>query len=751
MAKVALQKYRLTQAQLRSLTMAERLQLDVAGRVVLVPNETGKPYRFGDATPGAPLGFGFYVGPMGAFYELRTQHNGVRRRLALGSVQELTLARAHELAGAQRHHIRQTGEDPRERVHTEAARQRARGKTVEEALKDYIAHLEDRVKRRKAKAGGVDGVKDSLARLQREDVGLADRAIVDLKDEDILAAWNKLRHSCMLLSNRLKPELKDWLTAKGKWWDLSREELVLRGLTGKAVELAYSAGLTATEQTMGNASRAVARVIAAERKAATQAERKAAIAYNPFEVLYELERYRSSRELADHYENAKVRNPLGTDTADTGNQTLPMVLKALVGRRDMQNGHNAVGVDYVLLTLLRGARRNESAKLRWYDSCSPEELDLRLVSWVWIAPSPDEKNPTTGLRGSQVRFHDTKNGQFQLLPVAYFAERILRWRADDSFMKTKVRTKELAKAQREGDAKAAEVHAWHLNNLRRWVSMWQERCLEEGAAVSGRLEALEAPDGDIQRYEDMKGGDDPYLEASLKKKYDKAMRELKQLQERKAVLTLASEKHKDRHSKELRTWLDDFYIGGSEAAKRDKDLRNAPTRISTMRERAVYRRLAFLERNQISLNDIGTPLEHARPAPEPTQSEPTPAPVGDVSWQKTRQVMADQEVFFTRLAERQRRKIERDRRKSVAIKKQLAGIERQTVVLGAGSTVALEDIDWETSRFPDREVSTRVDPEAMRNPAPAPRKRPGMLPTQPRLPTAPEPPRPPRWDQEIGM
>ena len=49
------------------------------------------------------------------------------------------------------------------------------------------------------------------------------------------------------------------------------------------------------------------------------------------------------------------------------------------------------------------------------------------MSWAWLAPKPNTKNPTTGLRGSQVFFHDTKNGQFQLLPVAYFAERILRW------------------------------------------------------------------------------------------------------------------------------------------------------------------------------------------------------------------------------------------------------------------------------------------------------------------------------------
>lgn len=469
MAKVALQKYRLTQAQLRSLTIGERPELDASGRVVLVPNETGKPYRFADATPGAPVGFGFYVGPLGAFYELRMQHEGVRRRIALGSVHELTLARAHELAGAQRHHIRQTGEDPRERIRIEAERQRAQGKTVGDALREYIAHLEDKQARGKAKEGGVAGVRDSLMRLERAEIGLADRAIVSLEDEDLLNAWNALRHSCMQQSNRLKPELKEFIAKQGKWWTLKREDWVRLGLTGKAVELAYAAGLSATEQTMGNAARAVARAIAAERKRAGRRDRKPAMVYNPFDALKEQERYRSSRELATHYENAKVRNPLGTDDAATGQQSLPAVLKALVGRRDMQNGHNAVGVDYVLLTLLWGARRNEGAKLRRYESCSPEELNLQIVSWVWLAPKPNAKNPTTGLRGSQVFFHDTKNGQIQLLPVAYFAERILRWRFDDSIMKERALTKDLALAKREGIKDRVAHIEWQLFNLARWV------------------------------------------------------------------------------------------------------------------------------------------------------------------------------------------------------------------------------------------------------------------------------------------
>ena len=84
-------------------------------------------------------------------------------------------------------------------------------------------------------------------------------------------------------------------------------------------------------------------------------------------------------------------------------------------------------------------------------------------------------------------------------------------------------------------------------------------------------------------------------------------------------------------------------------------------------------------------------------------------------------------------------------------------------LLGPGTTVPLDDIDWMTSRFPERDQNSPAEPGAMagpgarnpkstdRNPPPEPRKRPGMLPTQPKLPTKPEPPKPRGWDREIDM
>jgi hypothetical protein len=95
---------------------------------------------------------------------------------------------------------------------------------------------------------------------------------------------------------------------------------------------------------------------------------------------------------------------------------------------------------------------------------------------------------------------------------------------------------------------------------------------------------------------------------------------------------------------------------------------------------------------------------------------------------------------------------------SLMDKGQFVGNKRKqrTVALGVDTTTPIEDIDFNTSRFPLRDKQIHVDPEVMasptgRHPTPEPRKRAGMLPTQPQRPTAPEPPKPTGWDQEIGM
>lgn len=477
-------KYRLSQAQLRGLDVSKRPALDALGKTVLEPNPSGAPYRFSDGTQGAPGGFTVYVGPSGAFYEFRTRVGKKAVRISLGSVNELTLSKAHELAAAKRSFIRETGEDPRKVLVEAQAAQEARAVTVGHALQGYIDYLKSLQARGKCKLAGVEGAEDSLARLSRPEVDLADVAITRLTDELIKDAWNRLRHSAMTRSNRVPAEVKKKLIQAGAWWGLDRAALVSQlRLTGKNVELAYAAGMAAAEHTMADASRAVDRVINQERKAADAALRRPALLHNPFTVLAEEGLYRSTRELRKHYEAARVRNPLGVDDTATGQRSLPTVLKSLVERRDMQNGRNATAIDYILLTLLWGTRRSESARLCWFESCSPEEL-RGLASWVWLAPTPMAKNPVTGLRGSQVFLHDTKAGEAQLLPVAYFAERVLRWRVDarkeaEQALATELEKGRLAATLVRSRTRDVVVRAkadavverakWRLEQVGRWV------------------------------------------------------------------------------------------------------------------------------------------------------------------------------------------------------------------------------------------------------------------------------------------
>ena len=299
-----------------------------------------------------------------------------------------------------------------------------------DAMVDYIKHLEDMVLEKEAKLSSVRAVELSLERLKRKGVELADKEIATLTDEQVIKGWYDLRHTSMQLSNRLSPQIKDLLKERKEWWKLDLEALVKLGLSSKQAALARSAGLAATEYTMGDARRAVNMALKKAHKLAAQTDRKAALVYNPFEVLSEKKMIRKTEKLRLHYEQAQVRNPLGLDDAQTGQKTLPSVLKALINRRGLQGGNNATGVDYLLLTLLWGARRGESSAVRWFDNCSRAELELNLASWVWLTPEGNDQaiNPISGFRGSQVFFHDTKNGVFQLLPVAYFAERVLRWR-----------------------------------------------------------------------------------------------------------------------------------------------------------------------------------------------------------------------------------------------------------------------------------------------------------------------------------
>lgn len=302
--------------------------------------------------------------------------------------------------------------------------------------------------------------------------------------------------------------------------------------------------------------------------------------------------------------------------------------------------------------------------------------------------------------------------------------------------------------------------------------------------------------------------DDQMLRA-LKKKHDKATQELARLELRMDILIPKTNDAKTRARKELEEWLDTFYVGGAVAAREDSVLRNQTPKLTTYRQKAMERRSYMVARTQNVENMIqrGSTEESAREygmrvaelhavadriegrRRDETSEEELVRNVRDryhtasAQWRamrrseakqaqdelergaagrRRRQELSQRLEVLTRATDEGRAADNREKRdwieqrypgqtkQAVADKKLVdAIVERErrkaNVVLGKDTTTPLEEIDWDTSRFPQR-GSTRMDPAAMsrpgRNPDPQPRQRPGMLPTQPSLPAAPVAPKP---------
>ena len=486
------QRYHLTQNQLRKLTPFEKPAIDVAtGRTRLVEHD-GTPYRFllaiaGDATPGQRglSGFGVRVGKTKNTYEVQTG-TGVgtqTKRETLGTVLELTMEEALAKALASRKSVRVDGETPKkkERRHKEA--QARRSITVRACLARYIAHLHSNMTNGTIKPSSVEAVRASLRRIERKEVGLADKEVRKLVDDlkegtiqthPMIEAWNACRVACMDRSNLFNDDQKKVLKAAGEWWKLSASQIEALGFKGRHIQRALSAGLAATEHTFGDIHRAIRMVIEEEADTAALERREPELKVDPTKILFKEGYFRDHTQLRAHYRKARVRNPLGEAEDD---QSLQRTMKALIQRREaFTDPSQRVGVDYLFIVMLWGLRRNEGAVLRWYQDCTETQLVHEEVSWVWLAPTPEDKNPTTGRRGSQAFLHDTKTGVVQYIPIAYFAERILRWRWDDRLDTLENYDERLAKAKAQlADAKKRTIDEVKLALYRKAIEREEAR------------------------------------------------------------------------------------------------------------------------------------------------------------------------------------------------------------------------------------------------------------------------------------
>ncbi|HBR7475892.1 tyrosine-type recombinase/integrase [Klebsiella pneumoniae] len=197
--------------------------------------------------------------------------------------------------------------------------------------------------------------------------------------------------------NKAEKRLSEWSGLRVK--DLSGNE-ILR----KFDEIA-SRARTAAEQTFRWANVAVRHAIDIESSNAQTQQRQPSLSYNPFSILKVQKKFRTRSELEDSYKAKGVRNPLSPK------DTLGRFLTALYNKRSF----NRLGCDYLLLTVLLGARKEETASLCWREALTNEEA--KTTSFV------DLSNRT-------IRFYDTKNRNDHELPICDAVKIILEDRRD---------------------------------------------------------------------------------------------------------------------------------------------------------------------------------------------------------------------------------------------------------------------------------------------------------------------------------
>lgn len=336
--------------------------LNHAGKVVFEANPEHKPYIVFDDHRDSPVGFGVKVSLTKKTYVIQRRVSSGDRSVSEGkkpsSVLKVKVGNVSDFPN-----IDQAREVARQLVQTMIATKRnpnrikreteASELTISEVFAQYRNHLMGRSKPAKPNT----------------------LAVLD-KAENRLSEWAGLRVK-----------------------DLTGNE-ILR----KFDEIA-SRARTAAEQTFRWINVAVRHAIEIEAGNAQTQQRQPSLSYNPFSILKVQKKFRTRSELEDSYKAKGVRNPLSPK------DTLGRFLTALHNKRSF----NRLGCDYLLLTVLLGARKEETASLCWREVLTEEEA--RTTSYV-------------DLENRMIRFFDTKNRNDHELPICDATKRILEDRRD---------------------------------------------------------------------------------------------------------------------------------------------------------------------------------------------------------------------------------------------------------------------------------------------------------------------------------
>ena len=402
------------------------------GKIVkFAPNTDQKRYVVFDSHRDAPVGFGVAVNKTGMSYILQRRIGARVLKATLGNCRDITLAKAREDAKVALASMQASGKTPAQAKQIDKDEIRVSLMTVEACFALYRRHLIERA--RPAKDSSLRGLEYAEKRLGRAEVDLLDLPIGDLVNEQrILDAFDEI--------------------AKGK------RHLAEGTKRANATTTAFDKPtVTTAELTFRWASRAVGYCMDREKRIAANAGRSPSLQINPFTVLHQEGRYRTREQLEADYEASQARNPMQLRDGSLGR-----FLTALWERRKVDNYRTAC--DYLLLTLLWGARRGEAAPLKWRHRI--DKRDLSISSWV-------------DLEGGWVSFANTKNGSTHMLPLAPGAKRILTLR-EEATQKSQspwvfpARSSRAvqghyldSKAILQGLKKAGEIEALRTHDLRR--------------------------------------------------------------------------------------------------------------------------------------------------------------------------------------------------------------------------------------------------------------------------------------------
>lgn len=349
-------KANLTKTFVSKLNISILPVVDESGNLIgTIPNTTGKAYVIKDINKKSPPGFELYVGKKVRTFLIQTRVGGKVKRITVGEYGALTLSDdgSDKDARAKAAQIRaqlKTGNDVREAKRDD---RRVRDTTLGDIFDNYVTAYKRRpTAKRKANS---------------------------------LKAMDAAR-------NRLNP-----------WLSLSVRAIGTNVVKEIWSEICEKQGhRTAAEQTLMWARASFNHYLDERTSDANLSAGGSQVLVNPFSYASKLSRSRD--ELEQDYKNKGVRNPIQNTPEGLG-----AWFKAVWSRKPSRD----VAADYLITTLLLGARRNEITRLMWADRVTKTVRDV---------------SSTVDLNTGIVRLVETKNHNTHEVPAGSFLLKLLRER-----------------------------------------------------------------------------------------------------------------------------------------------------------------------------------------------------------------------------------------------------------------------------------------------------------------------------------